>query len=111
MWWTSLQAWAARRRLQLLEEQPEMGDFRAYDNPDIDWARTAYVQPPFVLSLPFVLSGSPGAAGAGFGELLLPVPAAPSLVGVTVHAQAGMLDAGAVAGVALTSGLRLVLGG
>ena len=72
---------------------------------------TAYVQPPFVLSLPFVLSGSPGAAGAGFGELLLPVPAAPSLVGVTVHAQAGMLDAGAVAGVALTSGLRLVLGG
>ena len=44
-WWTSLRAWGDRRLLQLREEQPEMGDFHAYNNPDIDWARTAYVQP------------------------------------------------------------------
>lgn len=45
LWWNDLNAWADRRRLQLLEEQPEMGDFNAYDNPDVQWAQTAFVQP------------------------------------------------------------------
>jgi hypothetical protein len=71
---------------------------------------TLYVQAPFVLSLPFVLFGSTGSAGTGFAELLLPIPAVPFLVGVTVYAQAGIVDAGAVQGVALTPGLRLVIG-
>ncbi len=44
-WRAALDGWADRRKLQLREEQPETGDFAAYDNPDIDWARTAYVQP------------------------------------------------------------------
>ena len=44
-WWSGLNAWSERRRAQLLAEQPETGDFSAYDNPDIDWARTAFVQP------------------------------------------------------------------
>lgn len=60
VWWTSLQAWAARRRLQLLEEQPEMGDFRAYDNPDIDWARTAYVQPQAMIHDRYLYDRSTG---------------------------------------------------
>lgn len=59
-WWNSLRAWGDRRLLQLREEQPVMGDFHAYSNPDIDWARTAYVQPQSMIHDRYLYDRSTG---------------------------------------------------
>jgi hypothetical protein len=48
-WWNELRTWGEARRAQLAESQPQWGDFSAYDNPDIAWARTAFVQPQVML--------------------------------------------------------------
>eukprot|EP01048_Picozoa_sp_COSAG05_P013556 COSAG05_NODE_1455_length_4831_cov_1.834954_4_plen_388_part_00 len=44
-WWENLRTWGQARREQLAELQPDTGDFAAYANPDVQWARTAFVQP------------------------------------------------------------------
>jgi hypothetical protein len=53
-----------------------------------------------------VLSGPPGAAGAGYAETGVPIPANPGLAGVQLFAQALILDAAAPAGFAMSSGFR-----
>jgi hypothetical protein len=64
---------------------------------------TLYLTAPWSV-LPAVTAANGRAAVRG------PVPAAPSLRGATLHAQAMALDPGAPLGVALTAGLRLVVG-
>lgn len=52
------------------------------------------------------LSGAPGAAGVGTGQVAFAVPPGPSFLGLLVHLQAGVFDVGNLAGVALTPGLE-----
>jgi hypothetical protein len=54
-----------------------------------------------------VLGGATGVAGAGTASIPLTIPADPSLSGLVLFAQAGQLDPSAVAGVALSRGVRL----
>jgi hypothetical protein len=65
------------------------------------WGGAALVDPlaSFGLALP-----------PGGGSLAFPVPSDPLLCGFEVFAQGVVLDAGATQGIALTAGLRLVLG-
>lgn len=55
------------------------------------------------------LAGSPGAAGAGYGTVLFPLPRVPALVGVTGYAQGFVFDAGAAQGLAGTRGAEIRL--
>lgn len=67
---------------------------------------TLYIGSPVLASIPHVLLG----AGEGNGTVSFPftIPVA-SLAGVTLHAQAGYLDVGAVQGLSLTSSISVVL--
>jgi hypothetical protein len=56
------------------------------------------------------LGGTVGTAGAGSSSFPLAIPDDMSLVGVTLAAQAAFVDPGAVQGVSLTGGLRVVIG-
>jgi hypothetical protein len=40
----------------------------------------------------------------------LVLPANPAITGLSIHGQAAVLDPGAVQGIALTPGLRIVIG-
>jgi len=71
---------------------------------------TGYLLPPFFAQLPLALGGIAGQAGQGSVILSIPTPSTPSLLGVSFHAQGGVLDAAAAAGVALTQALELQLG-
>ena len=48
-------------------------------------------------------------SGGGIGLSPLKIPADTSLIGVSVFYQAGILDGGAVGGVAMTNGLQIDL--
>jgi hypothetical protein len=61
------------------------------------------VDPGAVLAAP--LTGVTGGAGVQ----VVPIPADPSLAGARVYAQAGQVDPGAPAGVALSNGLEIVV--
>lgn len=67
---------------------------------------TLLVAPPWTTQ-GFVLSGPAGAPGAGNATVPIPLPNDPGLVGVPYYFQAGIVDAGAVAGVALTNGVEM----
>jgi hypothetical protein len=71
---------------------------------------TLYVMPPFVLQAPFVADHGGSGSGAGLAEILIPVPAQPSLIGIPLEAQAAVFDPYAPMGVALSNALTLVLG-
>jgi hypothetical protein len=71
---------------------------------------TGYLLPPIVVTLTLPLGGTAGSQGAGWAMATLPVPGDPALLGLSVFAQAGVLDAAAVQGVALTKALELVFG-
>lgn len=64
---------------------------------------------PIAFTFGFVTTGAPGAGGAGTFALPLTV-ADPAVIGVPFWSQAGVLDANAVQGVALTNGLKIVIG-
>ena len=66
--------------------------------------------PPFVLQAPFTADHLGSAGGAGLAEILVPVPAQPSLIGIPIQAQAGVFDQYAPKGVAISNALELVLG-
>lgn len=63
------------------------------------------------LTIPFVMGGTPGAAGEGSGLAAFAVPGDPSLAGFELWAQALVFDAAALGGVALSNGYRAVLCG
>lgn len=71
---------------------------------------TLYVMPPFVLQAPFAADHPGSGPGAGLAEILIPVPAQPSLIGIPLEAQAGVFDTSAPQGVAISNALELVLG-
>lgn len=48
------------------------------------------------------LSGTPGVAGAGYGELSIPIPSNPGFLGQSIYATARVLDPLAVGGMAWT---------
>ncbi len=73
------------------------------------WGGTVLVAP--LLSLPLVLDGPAGVAGAGDANLAGGVPDDAALVGVAVFLQVLVADAGAPADVALSGGLQLEVGG
>lgn len=57
----------------------------------------------------FYSSGPYGVPGSGGGDLPLPLTN-PALVGWSIYFQVGLLDDGAVQGVSISNGLRLVIG-
>ena len=63
-----------------------------------------------LLTFPSALAGTPGAAGEGFGQQPVVVPNVPSLVGASFAAQGGYFDPGAGQGIALTNGVRILIG-
>ncbi|HTE06446.1 MAG TPA: hypothetical protein VK824_09635 [Planctomycetota bacterium] len=63
-----------------------------------------------LLSAGLPLGGAPGAVGAGSFSLPTSLPAIPSLTGASLFLQAGIGDAAAAHGVALTQGLELEIG-
>lgn len=63
-----------------------------------------------VALVPHFLGGDPGVKGKGTAVLTFPAPTEPALVGATVYAQGGYLDAGAVQGISMSNGLRIVIG-
>ncbi|MEM7308669.1 MAG: hypothetical protein AAF682_18440 [Planctomycetota bacterium] len=71
---------------------------------------TLYAAPPWIAVLPAALSGGVGLPGAGAAELLVPIPAVTSLLGVGVWSQAAILDNGAPSGTSLSAGLELRIG-
>ena len=71
---------------------------------------TGYVLPPFDALLAVPLGGVSGTAGQGSGVAIAPAPNDPSLVGVPLFLQAGILDSGAPAKISLTQALEIRLG-
>jgi hypothetical protein len=71
---------------------------------------TGYLLPPLVATATLPLSGSSMVPAAGWGQVVLPIPNDPALIGTAVYGQAAVLDAAAPAGVALTPGLQLTFG-
>ncbi|QDU65894.1 hypothetical protein [Engelhardtia mirabilis] len=71
---------------------------------------TAYVLPPYFLTLSLPLNGPQITAGAGQATTSVPTPNDPSLAGLQFYAQGGVLDAAALQGVSLTNALALQLG-
>jgi len=67
-----------------------------------------WLQAP-IATLPFATSGAPGSAGNGAATVPLAVPNNPLLAGARLTAQAAVLDAQAVAGLALTEGIEIWL--
>lgn len=63
-----------------------------------------------VVVVPFVCGGAAGAAGAGSADIPIPVGTAAALAGSEVILQAAALDAGAPYGLAVSNGLKAVLG-
>ena len=71
---------------------------------------TLWFDPSALLtSVGLVLSGASGAPGAGSAALPLAIPAIPSLDGARLFQQAFVLDAGAPAGLAMSTGLSVEL--
>lgn len=58
--------------------------------------------------LPVVLGGAPGAAGAG--ELVIPLPIGPELAGLSVYAEAFLVDAASPSLITHSNGLELTFG-
>lgn len=56
------------------------------------------------------LAGTPLTAGEGHLAVPLVLPANPSITGLSLYGQAAVLDPSAVQGIALTPGLRIVIG-
>ena len=73
------------------------------------WGGTLLVVPTLSVLLP--LSGPAGVPGAGGATLVVHVPTTPSLVGQSARLQLLVKDAGATAGIALSAGLLLQVGG
>ena len=73
------------------------------------WGGTVLVSP--FLSVFLVLSGPAGVPGAGGASLTLHVPSSPGLDGALAYLQVLVADPGAPAGVALSAGLSLEVGG
>lgn len=63
-----------------------------------------------IVSSTILLAGAPFAAGEGHVAAPLVLPANPAITGLSIHGQAAVLDPGAVQGIALTPGLRIVIG-
>ena len=61
------------------------------------------------LLIPWVLNGTPGAAGDGYGTLSVGLPNAPALSGLSLYTQWFVWDGGAPAGAAATRGGRFDL--
>jgi len=64
-----------------------------------------YVSPILILAIP--VGGAPGVAGSGAVDLSFGTLTDPAIAGLSIIAQAGFLDAGAIQGSSLTQGLRL----
>lgn len=62
-----------------------------------------------VVTFPFLTSGSAGTAGAGTAAVPLVIPNDPMLAGLRLTAQAAVLDAQAISGIALTAGIEIWL--
>lgn len=58
--------------------------------------------------LPVILGGTPGVAGEG--ELVIPLPIGPELAGLSVYAEAFLLDAASPSLIAHSNGLELIFG-
>jgi hypothetical protein len=61
------------------------------------------------LLIPWVLNGTPGAVGAGYGTLSVALPNAPALSGLSLYTQWFVWDSGVATGAAATRGGRLDL--
>ena len=66
-----------------------------------------WIDPTFVGLTPLLLlNGTPGVAGNGSGQTTIPLPATTTLVGTRLYAQALLIDPGAPADFAMTSGFQ-----
>jgi len=73
---------------------------------------TLYVSPaPPFLTVPLVLDGTPGAPGEGSIVIHAPVPASPTLLGLSAYAEFLVKDAGGPGGLTHTQGLRITICG
>jgi len=70
---------------------------------------TGYLVPPIVAQIPVATTIAVGSTA--FGQVLVPIPPTPGLVGVHVFGQAAVVDAGAPQGLALSRPVGLVIGG
>jgi hypothetical protein len=64
---------------------------------------------PIAFTFGFVTTGTPGSGAVGTANFPLSI-SDPAIIGVPFWSQAGILDANAVQGVALTNGLKIVIG-
>ncbi|MBL8736339.1 MAG: hypothetical protein JNL12_07940 [Planctomycetes bacterium] len=69
---------------------------------------TVLLTPLVFVTIP--LAGAPLAAGEGRLTAPLVLPTNPAITGLSLYGQAAVLDPGAVQGIALTPGLRIVIG-
>jgi hypothetical protein len=68
-----------------------------------------FVDPPSIVTVPFLALGGPAQPGAGAALHGVPIPNSTWLVGVNLFAQGLILDPGAAAGLAMTRALQVVL--